>query len=145
MKLTLSQLRKLINEAVRVARVVVEISTGPNGLPTITKEALGKIAPEALTAPMNSGENQEELDKNLEMIWLITSRPKKVRDPDADPDDDDDDEVTYTGTNEPELGEWIADAWKDYAVTINGKKWLSYVGRGMMNMDTFGTIQKNNG
>jgi hypothetical protein len=139
MKLTLPQLRKLIKEAVRATQTSVKISTGPNGLPTITKGALAKIAPEALTAPMNLGGDQEELDENLEMIWLITSKPKKVRNP---YDDDDDDEITYTGTDEPELGEWIADEWKNYAVSINGKKMVVLCGT---YDDEYGYIWNNTG
>lgn len=69
-----------------------------DGLKVISRKTLKMIAPESI----------DEIDEeDLESIWIMTTRPKKISD------------EKWTETNEPELGEMISESWDTLAVKIN--------------------------
>jgi len=85
----------------------------------ITRETLGLIAPEALaTATV-------QLDpEDLDIIWFMDQKPVLLSDPNADEDE----RQEWSETNEPELGEWLAEEWDEHAVPYGASKVLILCG-----------------
>lgn len=94
-----------------------------NGLKVITRETLALICPEALAC--HQTDNVGALDEDaLDYIWFMDARPvllKPVCEETYDREE-------WSQTNEPELGEWIAEQWDEYAVPFGDGKILILCG-----------------